>query len=54
MNKKIVLLPVDWDKKGLLFTMKLHMLNQIIGYLWARTVTNSIYLRGAYQTNVHT
>ena len=32
INKKIRLLPVDWDKKGLLFTKLLLMMNKCIGY----------------------
>ena len=30
--KKIVFLPVDWDKNGLLLTKRLHMMSKIIGY----------------------
>ena len=31
-QNKLVLLPVDWDENGLLFTKRLHMMNKIIGH----------------------
>ena len=32
LTKNLVLLPVDWDKNGLLFTKWLHLTNKIIGH----------------------
>ena len=32
LTKKLVLRPLDWDKHGLLFTKRLHIMNKIIGY----------------------
>ena len=31
LTKRLMLLPVDWDRNGLLFTMRLNMMNKIIG-----------------------
>ena len=32
LKKRLVLLPVDWDENGILFTKRLHTMNKIIGY----------------------
>ena len=32
LTKRLVLLPVDWDKNGLLFTKLFHVMNKFIGY----------------------
>ena len=32
LTKILVLLLVDWDKNGLQFTKRLHMMNMFIGY----------------------
>ena len=32
VTKRLVLLPVDWDKNGLLFTKRLHIMNKITAY----------------------
>ena len=31
LTKRLVLLPVDWDTNGLLFTKRLHIVNKILG-----------------------
>ena len=31
-RKRLVLLPVDWDKNGLLFTKRIHIKDKTIGY----------------------
>ena len=42
LTKILMLLPVDWDKNGLLFTKWLHIINKIIGYSFVKTIRNSI------------
>ena len=32
LTKRLGLLPVDWDKNNLLFTKRLHRMNEIIDY----------------------
>ena len=49
-TKIIVLLPVDWDKNGLLIIKRLHMMNKIIGYSYVKTKINSIELYGIHQS----
>ena len=47
-----MLLPVDWDKNGLLTLKRLHMLNKLIVYSQARTNVNSIQYCTARQANI--
>ena len=32
ITKRLVVMPLDLDKNGLLFSKRLHMMNKIIGY----------------------
>ena len=41
-TKGSALLPVDWDKNGLLFTKRLHIMNKIICHSYVRTLMNSL------------
>ena len=41
LTKGSVLLPVDWDESGLLFTERLHMKTKTIGYSYAMTIVNN-------------
>ena len=40
LTKRLVLLPVYWDTKGLVLIKQLHEINKIIAYMYARTILN--------------
>ena len=42
LTQRLVLLPEGWDEHDLLFKKRLQMMNTVIGYLYTRTITNSI------------
>ena len=52
LTRKSLLLPVVWDKNGLLFTKQLHMMNTIIGYSLAKTIVSTNELCGTHQANL--
>lgn len=43
LTKKLVLLHVDWDKNGLLFTKRLHIINKTIGYSLQEPISTVFY-----------
>ena len=53
LTKSLVLLSVVWDKNSLLFTKRFHMMNEIIGYSYTRSLMNSIQLCGTLQAYIY-
>ena len=53
LTKRSVLPPVEWDKNGLLYTMRHHMRSKITSYSYARTIMNTTGRCSTHQAYIY-